>query len=354
MATSNGFLLFRFKTEEELQTVIGQGPWMFGGKNIVLQQWHPHFCFDKNKISSLPVWIRLRGLPFPLWTKQGLSQVASMVGKPLSCDEHTHECTRLDFARVCVEVDAALPFVHHFEIVCALSDNPIRIEVEYEWKPRRCDKCKVFGHSCPKPQSEQIDTQNPIHGMNKEDAMLGHTPTPPITILKPPPTAQTTPHILTKPASLHYQPTKQPLPTENPSRELIHGETSTKQLTTDTPQTPPTTQTPQTPKTTTVQPTTKSNSPQKEKSTDNPPHKEVHGQGEAPVCLENKMASIQSESKGNNCSVEIISPEQDSDTGSNNPRDKGPVKEAMGKDTSPALSWSTVKKRKGGRKKREV
>jgi hypothetical protein len=153
MTTTNGFMLFRFKTELEMQEVLEQGPWMFGGKAIILQQWHPHFVFDKNKISKLPVWIRLHGLPFPLWSKNGLSLVASMVGRPLSCDEQTYNCTRLDYARVCVEADAALPFIHQFEIESSLSADPILIQVEYEWKPSRCDKCNLFGHVCTTEKS---------------------------------------------------------------------------------------------------------------------------------------------------------------------------------------------------------
>ncbi|KAG5224321.1 DUF4283 domain-containing protein [Salix suchowensis] len=142
------------------QCGLEHGPWMFGGKNIVLQQWHPHFCFDKNKISKMPVWIRLTGLPFPLWTKQGLSLVATMVGRPLSCDEQTFNGTRLDYARICVEVDASMPYVQQFEIECPLSEDPIQIGVEYEWKPSRCEKCKVYGHSCPQPKVPVV--QHPV------------------------------------------------------------------------------------------------------------------------------------------------------------------------------------------------
>ncbi|XP_034915333.1 uncharacterized protein [Populus alba] len=147
-ATANGFMIFRFNTEENMHSVLEKGPWMFGGKNIILQQWHPRFQFDKNKISTLPVWIRLHGLPFPLWSKQGLSMAASMVGRPLSCDEQTYNCTRLEYARVCVEIDATLPYVQNFEIESPLSAEPITITVDYEWKPSRCETCHVFGHSC--------------------------------------------------------------------------------------------------------------------------------------------------------------------------------------------------------------
>ncbi|KAG6794317.1 hypothetical protein POTOM_003562 [Populus tomentosa] len=178
-ATANGFMIFRFNTEENMHSVLEKGPWMFGGKNIILQQWHPRFQFDKNKISTLPVWIRLHGLPFPLWSKQGLSLVASMVGRPLSCDEQTYNCTRLEYARVCVEIDATLPYVQNFEIESPLSAEPITVTVDYEWKPSRCEKCHVFGHSClPIAAPAKIDKGKGIESLAPQ---TNTTPSLPIT-----------------------------------------------------------------------------------------------------------------------------------------------------------------------------
>ncbi|KAJ6674508.1 hypothetical protein OIU85_010756 [Salix viminalis] len=118
------FLIFRFKQESDMQEVLAKGPWMFGGKHIALQQWHPRIQFEKNKIKSIPVWIRLYGLPFPLWTMEGLSRAASMVGKPLSCDAPTYNSTRLYYVRVCVEVTADEDFIHQFELQTPLSTMP--------------------------------------------------------------------------------------------------------------------------------------------------------------------------------------------------------------------------------------
>ncbi|KAG5247610.1 DUF4283 domain-containing protein [Salix suchowensis] len=119
--TTPGFMIFRFKKKDQMLDILERGPWLFGGKAIILQ------------ISKLPVWIRLHGLPFPLWSRKGLSLVASMVGRPLSCNESTFSCSRLDLARVWVEIDASIPLVHKFEIVTPLSPEPLHIEVEYEW-----------------------------------------------------------------------------------------------------------------------------------------------------------------------------------------------------------------------------
>ncbi|KAJ6407132.1 hypothetical protein OIU84_010607 [Salix udensis] len=150
LTMDDGFFIFRFKTEEAITEVIEKGPWMFGGKNIILQKWTPAFQFHRSKISKLSVWIRLKGLPLPLCTKQGLSMAASMVGKSLSCDEMTINCWRLDYVRLCVELDAGLPFIHHFEMECPLLGELLRVNVEYEWKPSHCEGCKSFGHSCAK------------------------------------------------------------------------------------------------------------------------------------------------------------------------------------------------------------
>ncbi|KAJ6412575.1 hypothetical protein OIU84_005591 [Salix udensis] len=173
MTTGDGFYLFRLRDEEAVQEVLDRGPWMFGGKSLVLQQWHPHFKFDRNQITTIPVWLRLRGLPFPLWTKAGLSLVASMVGRPLSCDESTFSCKRLEYARVCVEVDAAHPFVHNFELEISQSGDTVRVDVEYEWKPSRCKTCKVYGHCCKEVETQTVDVDeiNPtVAGLERPQA----------------------------------------------------------------------------------------------------------------------------------------------------------------------------------------
>ena len=225
MTTSNGFIIFRFSTEDEMHTVLEKGPWMFGGKNIILQQWHPRFQFDKSKISTLPVWIRLHGLPFPLWSKQGLSLAASMVGRPLSCDELTYTCSRLEYARLCVEVDAALPFVHSFDIDSPLSIAPITVTVDYEWTPPRCEKCKVFGHSCASPSpivettvtaTETPPTSSPhpqppnLPTANPSTTNTATPPSPHLTAESPVTVADPSTHPISQP---HINPL--PLPTTN-------------------------------------------------------------------------------------------------------------------------------------------
>ncbi|KAB5519348.1 hypothetical protein DKX38_023667 [Salix brachista] len=151
---------------------------MFGGKAILLQQWHPGFQFDKNKIKTIPVWARLQGLPFPLWNKKGLSLAASMVGKPVASDEATLHGRRLEYARVCIEIDAIVPLVHHFQVASTISDEPITVDVTYEWKPTKCDTCHVFGHSCKNQGKKEILEGKIVENGNNTGSKAISTKTP--------------------------------------------------------------------------------------------------------------------------------------------------------------------------------
>ncbi|KAL2240806.1 UNVERIFIED_CONTAM: hypothetical protein Sindi_0721800 [Sesamum indicum] len=104
----------------------------------------------KLKHTQVPVWIKLRHLPVELWTEEGISIVASGVGKTLYSDAITRVCTRLDFARVCVMLDVNSIIPKHIIIMTPDEEGgevPCKIDVEYEWLPTRCTSCTTMGHS---------------------------------------------------------------------------------------------------------------------------------------------------------------------------------------------------------------
>ncbi|KAB5518950.1 hypothetical protein DKX38_023269 [Salix brachista] len=318
MTTEKGFYLFQFHDEEDVHKILDRGPWMFGGKNIILQQWHPHIQFDKNKISSLPVWIRLTGLPFPLWNRTGLSLAASMVGRPLSCDEHTFSCKRLDFARLCVEVDAAHPFVHSFEMDTPLSKDPIKVEVSYEWKPSRCNECKVYGHSC-RPQTPLEPTSD------------GHTDKPkeqePIpTLVEQHPSLST----IQPQANPTCPPlaTSQTLPQKNPNTQVLKKDKMV------------------------VIPHEEPRSTTEASSSGVKQALAAAPQG-ALASMEHKLDSSQSQNSGDPSSEsqEFVA---DSATTTDNDGKHASTKHDHQQDNSPTLSQKAVKKKKGARKRKEA
>ncbi|KAL0302123.1 UNVERIFIED_CONTAM: hypothetical protein Scaly_3043500 [Sesamum calycinum] len=140
----------------DMEDVIEGGPWLFQGQPIVLQPWEQGMSLRRQKHTQIPVWIRLRHLPMEYWTDEGLSTVASGVGTPLYTDGITKDCSRLDFARVCVMLDFNSALPKHLVVISPVlrngKEDPKRIDVEYEWLPQRCKSCCSLGHvsaTCP-------------------------------------------------------------------------------------------------------------------------------------------------------------------------------------------------------------
>ncbi|KAK4384573.1 hypothetical protein Sango_3046900 [Sesamum angolense] len=98
---------------------------------------------------------KLRHLPVELWTTEGLSTVASGIGRPLYPDAITCACTRLDFARVCVMLNVSSNLPKHVVIMMPNElggESACKVDVEYEWLPPKCTGCSSLGHStkdCP-------------------------------------------------------------------------------------------------------------------------------------------------------------------------------------------------------------
>ncbi|KAL0367272.1 UNVERIFIED_CONTAM: hypothetical protein Sradi_3617300 [Sesamum radiatum] len=106
-------------------------------------------------MEEVPVWIKMRHLPVELWTMEGLSIVASGIGKGLYQDAVTRACTRLDFALVCVMLDISSKLPKHVIIMILKEDGSetaCKVDIKYEWLPPKCNTCVSLGHAtkaCP-------------------------------------------------------------------------------------------------------------------------------------------------------------------------------------------------------------
>ncbi|KAL2235630.1 UNVERIFIED_CONTAM: hypothetical protein Sindi_1295200 [Sesamum indicum] len=176
--TNNGFFFLQFKSVAAMEDVIEGGPWLFQGQPIVLQKWGPGMVLQKLQHTQVPVWIKLRHFPVEFWTEEGLSTVASGVGKPLYPDAITRACTRLDFAHVCVMVDVTSNLPKQIVIMNPDEDggeSPCKVDVKYEWLPQKCKSCMTLGHSAkdcvlnkPKPAKPPIAVYVPKVGTLQE------------------------------------------------------------------------------------------------------------------------------------------------------------------------------------------
>ncbi|XP_031251021.1 uncharacterized protein LOC116108917 [Pistacia vera] len=141
-----GGFIMKFDNESSKDEALEGGPWHIGGQPLFLKKWRPNLKMAGEGISSVPIWVKFSGVPLEFWTAKGFSYVASAIGKPLYMDNITDAGDRLEYGRVCVEIDTASSFPNLVELGL-LNGDGVNIRVEYFWKPRACPLCRTFGHN---------------------------------------------------------------------------------------------------------------------------------------------------------------------------------------------------------------
>lgn len=148
--TNNELYIFKFPNENTRDRAFEYGPWYIENKPLVLRMWQPDTKLSLLDNSKVAVWVKLIGIPMEYLTRQGVSYIASALGKPLYIATTYTFC--FDFVKVCVEVSMEDDMMDFITVV-GCDGEKVRVKVEYLWKPDKCFTCKEFGHSsskCPK------------------------------------------------------------------------------------------------------------------------------------------------------------------------------------------------------------
>ncbi|GJU63196.1 zinc knuckle CX2CX4HX4C containing protein [Tanacetum coccineum] len=140
-------------------------PWMIRNSPIILKKWSMDTRLCKDDLTRIPVWVKIHDVHIQVYSEDGLSIVASQIGKPIMLDFYTTSMCieswgRSSFARCLIEINAEDVLQESLTMgVPLIEGTRFTIEtvtIEYEWKPPRCDLCKIFGHvqdHCPKKVS---------------------------------------------------------------------------------------------------------------------------------------------------------------------------------------------------------
>ncbi|KAF7150685.1 hypothetical protein RHSIM_Rhsim02G0109600 [Rhododendron simsii] len=158
LCNEKGFFFFLFGAEGAYRKISEVGAWHFAGRLMVLLEWHSELDYEKEGMNKLPLWIQLHNVPLQYWTEEGLSYLASAIGKPMYADEMVEATSRISYARICVEVDVQSILPHSIDLITS-SGRLVKINVKYPWRPLKCVSCKVFGHTdC----SQQVKDPLPV------------------------------------------------------------------------------------------------------------------------------------------------------------------------------------------------
>ncbi|GJZ88116.1 ATPase, F1/V1/A1 complex, alpha/beta subunit [Tanacetum coccineum] len=138
-----------------LDAMLENGPWFIQNNPLILKKWHPDENLLKEDVSTVPVWVKLHGVPVTAFSEDGLSGIATKLGTPLMLDSYTSDMCiqswgRSSYARVMVELKADVELKDNIIVAMPKITREgyytCNVRVEYEWKPPRCSSCKVFGH----------------------------------------------------------------------------------------------------------------------------------------------------------------------------------------------------------------
>ncbi|XP_039058614.1 uncharacterized protein LOC120202236 [Hibiscus syriacus] len=150
--------VFSFLDANLRDWVLENGPWHVQNKPLVLRMCEPGLQRLNFDIALMHVWVQLYNIPLELYSQKGLSYIASALSTPLYMDSITASRKRLEFAKLCIEIEAgsALPEDIH---VTLRDGSIVRIKVRVPWIPQSCSMCKVFGHhvnSCTEVRQSSV------------------------------------------------------------------------------------------------------------------------------------------------------------------------------------------------------
>ncbi|XP_024962394.1 uncharacterized protein LOC112502655 [Cynara cardunculus var. scolymus] len=174
-----GFFLFKFNNEEGMSYVLENGPWLVNGIPLFVSKWKAGSSLGKPELKKLPIWVNLYGVPLEVWNAQGLSELASGIGIPLTLDRATEErCIsqsgRVGFARILIEVSADKAIADEvIALVPSLDgteEKEVIIRAMYNWKPARCKHCNIFGHSFIDCTARPLTDDEKKAAISKEEA----------------------------------------------------------------------------------------------------------------------------------------------------------------------------------------
>ncbi|GJV92530.1 protein LAZ1 [Tanacetum coccineum] len=105
------FFFFKFASLAGLEQVLEQGPWLICNIPMILTKWSPNLSLTKDKVTKVPVWVKLHKVPVIAYSEDGLSLIATQIGQPVMLDAFTSTICgdpwgRMGYTRALIEVSA--------------------------------------------------------------------------------------------------------------------------------------------------------------------------------------------------------------------------------------------------------
>nr|GEV52845.1 hypothetical protein [Tanacetum cinerariifolium] len=75
-----GLFSFQFSSMNGLNAMLENGPWFIWNNPLIMKKWHPDENLLNEDVSTVPVWVKLYGVPVTAFSEDGLSVIATKLG----------------------------------------------------------------------------------------------------------------------------------------------------------------------------------------------------------------------------------------------------------------------------------
>lgn len=189
--------LVRVSNEFIRTKILEKKLWYVETSMFYVTQWGSNTAEAYPEITSIPLWAHLRGVPFDLRTKEGLSLAAGLVREPIETDDYTKNITSLNVAHVKVKANLQKPLPSCGELVRE-NGEIISVDIDYPWVPPSCSHCNQIGHIIKNCINSPPPKVPPEPAASTFDPPASATNTPSVQI--PPPNETTDQNQLPLPA----------------------------------------------------------------------------------------------------------------------------------------------------------
>uniref|UniRef100_M4EUW1 DUF4283 domain-containing protein n=1 Tax=Brassica campestris TaxID=3711 RepID=M4EUW1_BRACM len=145
----NNAFLFHIPDEFTRKWVVQRGIWHVDDCIMFVSTWDPKGTITVPEISTIPVWLTLKDIPHQLYSKKGISWIASGIGAPMLTSKPWLDPILMGEAKILVEVKLDRPFPQRVALEDE-SGSVSMVSVIYSWLPSVCPKCGQLGHKAPR------------------------------------------------------------------------------------------------------------------------------------------------------------------------------------------------------------
>lgn len=144
---ANGWFGFKFTCSEDAD-LIHSKVWTYGKTLFNTKKWTRSFDAETNELDTIPIWVRLPGLPWERWNPKSLRDIGNRLGTFIDADysfQETH-IKKVAKIQIFLKDTASLPKTFNF-----LFNGKVKRQQLY-YEGLSCHKCYETNHSarnCP-------------------------------------------------------------------------------------------------------------------------------------------------------------------------------------------------------------